>query len=381
MSMKDTVIPHLEEIEQIRHIETQIYQDSDIFVNNISHWNAGKKYQELILSHYHAPTPINPSDYHYSYEYDYNIKKTIISKFLSSTNTHSAVFVHNATAAICCIADYLKKNNYKKICVVEPAYFSIYSCLSSFGLNVYKESITIENKETIFPFEKIIQQKYDCIWLTSPIFSTGIYYTNKQIEYINALSEKGIFVIIDESASSPNQILSEQLSFTENMIAIFSPHKYLSINAVKFAVIICSYSMSTYFENWIDVFIGALPLSSCIAIEHFLSPNFEVCLKLHDDFINKNLENINSLCLQYPDNFYYGKTSNYISICNKHLPYAQSLDQINMYQVMRDTHVSFVPGYINGFNESWGFCYRVNLTLNSSVIQNGLGRLFNYFYC
>lgn len=381
MSKKSTIIPHLEEIEQIRRIETRIFHETGIPIDNISHWNAGQEYQELILSHYNAATPINPSDYHYSYEYNRDIKQILISKFLPSNNTHNAVLVHNATAAICCIADYLKKNDYKKICVIEPAYFSIYSCLRSFGLNVYKESITVKNKKLIFPFKNIIQHKYDCVWITSPIFSTGIYYTSEQLEYINILSQKGIFVIIDESASSPNQIISKQLSFTENMIAIFSPHKYLSINAVKFAVIICTYPMSKYFENWIDVLIGSLPLSSCIAIEHFLSPNFEVCLQKHDDYIKKNLENIHSLCLQYPTNFYYGKASNYISVCNEHIPYAHSLDPINMYQIMNATHVSFIPGYINGFNESWGFCYRVNLTLNSSTIQNGLGRLFNYFHC
>ena len=113
---------------------------------------------------------------------------------------------------------------------------------------------------------------------------------------------------------------------------------------------------------------------------YILEVNDYDSIKKSYEYIKKNLEIVNSLCLQYPNNFYYGETSNYISVCNEHIPYAHSLEQINMCQVMRDTHVSFIPGYINGFDKSWGFCYRINLTLNSSAIRNGLGRLFNYFY-
>ena len=193
------------------------------------------------------------------------------------------------------------------------------------------------------------------------------------------MAQKGILIIIDESATAPNHSLANCLFPVENIIAIFSPHKYLAINSVKFAAIICNHSVSAYIEDWIDVFVGSLPISTCMAIEHYLSDNFLNCLNLHDRYIENNLKLVQDLCVSFPNNYYYGNTTNYITIHNKNLPYIKSLDKLNMFQIMKHTHVSFIPGYINGFSEEWGFCYRVNLTQDAVVIKNSLGRLFNYF--
>lgn len=383
MDTTNKLIPHLEEIQKIRDFEKIVLDETNVPVSDISHWNAGDDYKKLIFSKYYANTNIDFSDYHYSYEYLHNAQKEVITLLAgNSTCVYDCVLVQNSTSAICCIADYLKKHNYKRICILDPAYFSISSCLLSFGLNIYVESISInENDEINFPYENILNKKYDVVWITSPVFSTGIYFSEKQIEFINQLSQNGILLIIDESASAPHHTLTKQLTPTDNIISIFSPHKYLSINSIKFAAIICAHSVSAYIEDWIDVLVGSLPASSCIAINHYLSSNFTACLELHDKYIEENLNLVQKLCKTFPDNSFKGSgvLTNYITMCNDSLAGIKSLDDINMLKLMRHTHVSFIPGYINGFSDKWGFCYRLNLTLNSTTIQNSLGRLFNYF--
>lgn len=376
-----TLIPHLEDIKKIREYEKEVLLETDVPVRDISHWNSGSEYKNLILSQYNAHNSVNVLDYYYSYEYNDDFKQYIISRLVrTSENKYGCVLIHNATAAICCIADYLKKHEYKKIGIIEPAYFSAYSCLQSFGLNVHKETVRLDdNGEVEFPYNNIIKASYDAVWITSPIFSTGIYFTQEQINCMNSLTQRGILLIIDESASSPNHTLTSHLYPVENLIAVFSPHKYLSINSTKFAAIICSHAVKNYMEDWIDVFIGSLPISTCIAIEHYLSSNFISCLAIHDKYIETNMNCIQELCDLFPNNYYKGTATNYITICNKSLPYVSSLDELDMHQIIKNTHVSFVPGYINGFSENWGFCYRVNLTLDTNIIKNSLGRLFSYF--
>ena len=375
-----STIPHLEEIKEIRKIEQKVTKETGVSVCDVSHWNSGTEYKNLILSHYKTHTFLSQSDYHYSYEFQESIKQSTLSQLIGSIpNKFSCAFIHNATAAICCIADYLKKHNYKKICVLEPLYFSICSCLTSFGLNVHKEKVILNNNEIDFPYDTIIQKGYDAVWITSPVFSTGIYFEKTQINCMNKLSQQGILLILDESAASPNYVLTKVLHPTQNIIAIFSPHKYLTINSVKFAVIVAQQNIINYIEDWIDVFVGALPLSTCMAIEHYLSFNYRICLDVHDRYIKNNIDIIYELCTLFPDNFFNGTASNYITIRNKNIPYINSLNELNMYQIVRHTLVSFVPGYINGFSEDWGFCYRVNLTLDSSTIKKNLGKLFSYF--
>ncbi len=374
-------IPHLEDIKKIREYEQIIQNETQVAVRDISHWNSGDEYRQSILSCYHSNSPMEFTDYHYSYEYGENSKQQIVSRLVhSSMSMYNCVLIHNATAAICCISDYLYKHNFKSICVLEPSYFSTSACLKSFGLNVHSESIILNQKgEAELPYETLMNKNYDVLWITSPIFSTGIYFSQTQIDVVNSLAEKGILLVIDESASAPNKTLISQIHCKPNAIAIFSPHKYLAINSVKFAAIVCVSPICTYLEDWIDVFAGALPLSTCIAINHFLSSNYNECLDIHDIYIHKNIALIQQLCAFFPDNCCAAGDANYLTIYNKKLPFCNMLSQINMYEIMRNTHVSFVPGYINGFSKAWGFCYRVNLTLETRMLKDALGRLFNYF--
>lgn len=381
--MNNTIItiPHLEEIKKIRELEQQTLHETQIPVYDVSNWNPGKEYKRLIYQAYNNNRSFNYLDYHYSYEYNKNIKAKVMSQlFTVSPDIYNCVFVHSATAAICCIVDYLKKHGYNKVCVLEPAYFSIYACLKSFGLNVYTESVILSPEgQCLFPYEAVIREKYDAIWITSPIFSTGLYYSQSQINYIKKLIQKGIMLILDESAASPTNYLTQYLYPQNNIISLFSPHKYLSINSIKFAIIICSKKIANYFEDWIDVFIGSLPESACAAIEHYISPNYMECYDIHEKYIAKSLSVIQELMDAFPDNFYRGAESNYITIQNKSLPYVNTLKETEMSKLMQIAHVSFIPGFINGFAKSWGFCYRVNLTLDTGKLKSHLGRLFNYF--
>ncbi|MCH5337406.1 MAG: hypothetical protein J1E03_01365 [Acetatifactor sp.] len=381
MNNNTVTIPHLEEIKKIRKLEQQIFQETQIPIYDVSNWNPGKEYKKLIYQAYNSNHNSNYLDYHYSYEYNENIKVKVMSQLLKiSPNIYNCVFIHSATAAICCIADYLKKHSFSKICVLEPAYFSVYSCLKSFGLNVYTESVILDSEgQCLFPYEEVTRENYDAIWITSPIYSTGLYYSQTQINYLKELVEKDIMLIIDESAATPANYLTQYLYSPNNIISFFSPHKYLSINSIKFAIIVCSKQTAYYFEDWIDVFIGSLPESACVAIEHYLSPNYMICYEIHEKYIDKNMSVIQELMEVFPDNFYRGAKSNYLTIQNKSLPYISTLKESEMSKLMQIAHVSFIPGFINGFAKPWGFCYRVNLTLDTDKLKNHLGRLFNYF--
>ena len=74
------LIPHLEEIKEIRKFEQDILKETNIPVVDISHWNSGNTYKDIILSQYTADIPLNISDYHYSYEYDNVIKRKAVHR-------------------------------------------------------------------------------------------------------------------------------------------------------------------------------------------------------------------------------------------------------------------------------------------------------------
>ncbi|MBS6822037.1 MAG: hypothetical protein KH210_10660 [Roseburia sp.] len=370
-------IQHIEDIKKIRNIEKTVKGISNIPLFDISTWNSGEQYKHEIMKKYHTPSVDCIQDYKYSYEINNNIKEKIIKK-IGVDDEKKCVIFPSSTTAICCICDYLKKNNYDKICILEPSYFSVAPCLDSFGVSYYKEYISLdENGIPIIPFSSIVNNKYNAVWITSPIFSTGIYYERQNLCLLKKLNQKGIFLIIDESISSPNKYIAN--TFQENTISIISPPKYIGINSQKFSAVICDYPLEQFLFDWIDVFCGSLSNSVFLAINHFLSQNYNECVCIHDNYINKSILLINELIKHYPNNYFSGQDCTYITMQNKKKLYCSNIDYNFFYKFMKHTNASIIPGYINNFSPRWGFCYRINLTVNHNDLTNYLGRIFNFF--
>lgn len=373
-----TLIQHLEDIKKIRTIEEEVNKEVHNSVFDISGWNSGEQYKSEMMQNYFIQAQNNIQDYRYSYEIDKKFKKSIMDRIGFDASKECVIFP-SSTSAICCICDYIKKHNFNKICILEPSYFSISACLSSFGLSFTREYIQIsKNGKPIIPYDTIVNN-YDVLWVTSPIFSTGIYYDDYNISQLLQLAKKGIFIIIDESISAPYKYIGNIFQKHSNVVSIISPSKYLSINSQKFCAVICNSLIQNYLFDWIDVFCGSLPNSSFIAIQHFLSDNYKKCISVHDEYVKKSISIIKELAYQYPSNYFFGKDSSYITIQNKKQKYFSTIDYTFFYNLIKKTNASVIPGYINNFSASWGFCYRINLTLNHSDIQSYLGRVFNYF--
>lgn len=372
-------VQHLEDIKKIRSIEKTVRKEINNPIYDLSNWNSGEQYKTKIMQYYSVQVEHNFQDYRYSYEIDESIKKSIMKKLNFESQKKCVVFP-SSTSAICCICDYIKKNHLSKICILEPSYFSIGSCLSSFGLSFNREYIELNEKgNPTFPYGAIIKCNYDVIWVTSPVFSTGIYYNYENILQLLELAKKGTLLIIDESISSPHNYIGNIFNKYNNVISIISPSKYIGINSQKFCVVVCNSLIENYLFDWIDVFCGSLPSSSFFAIQHFISDNYEKCITVHDEYVKKNIEIITDLKNKYPSNYFIGKDSSYITIQNTKQNYFSTINYEIFYNLMKKTNASIIPGYINEFSPNWGFCYRVNLTLDHNDIKSYLGRVFNYF--
>lgn len=110
-------IQHIEDIKKIRNIEKTVKGISNIPLFDISTWNSGEQYKHEIMKKYHTPSVDCIQDYKYSYEINNNIKEKIIKK-IGVDDEKKCVIFPSSTTAICCICDYLKKNNYDKICIL-----------------------------------------------------------------------------------------------------------------------------------------------------------------------------------------------------------------------------------------------------------------------
>ena len=232
------MIYHLEEIDRIRNVEIETANRIGKSIFDLSNWNSGKNYQNYLLQYLEFPSINNCFDYIYGYELTNDIHHLTQEKLNFKNSDISSIFFPSSTLSIINMANFLQKNKIKNICVLQPSYFSVVPCLRTFGLNVYDEELEYINGKFSIPIEIIMNKNIDAVWLTSPIFCTNITFSNLEIKKLNYLLGNKIYLVCDESLSTKETQLSIKLLNNEYLFSIFSPHKVLGTNAIKFSCII-----------------------------------------------------------------------------------------------------------------------------------------------
>uniref|UniRef100_UPI0040574025 aminotransferase class I/II-fold pyridoxal phosphate-dependent enzyme n=1 Tax=Agathobacter sp. TaxID=2021311 RepID=UPI0040574025 len=370
---------HIEDIEKIREIEQKTSSKTNLPVFDISNWNSGKNYQDYIYQYLKIPSFESPFNYIYTYEIDEETHYNVRKKLNMGNSTNSSVFLPSSTLAIVNIANFLQKKNCKKVCILQPSYFSVEPCLSSFGLHVENYELDYRDGRFIIPIEKLLDKDFEAVWLTSPVFCTNIYYNNLEYEKINILLQKRIFVICDESLASLGMELCSHLKNSKYLISIHSPHKVLGTNTMKFSCIITHKVQQEFFNIWTDLYAGGLTLSSKAAITHFLSDNYNFVLNKSMKYIYDTYAEIEALLQKHKQYFSYTSAAGvYMTVFFEYVPYEISTKQNFIKKLIESTNVSLLPGYLEGYFESRGFCFRVNLTLDRVPLLLSLNKVILY---
>lgn len=370
---------HIEDIEKIREIEKETENNTKKLVIDISNWNSGKDYQNYIYEHLKIPAFESPFNYIYTYEIDKQVHFKVLEKLNMMSENCVSIFFPSSTLAIVNIANFLQKRNCKKICIFQPSYFSVEPCLSSFGLFIKNIELLYQNGKFIIPIDKLQNEDYDAIWITSPVFCTNLYFSAYEYQKINSFLVNKKFVICDESLAPIGKELCSQLVNSEYLISIHSPHKVLGTNAIKFSCITTHKAQEDLFNIWSDLYSGGLTLSSKAAITHFLSKNYNYVLKKSKEYICETYVDVVALLHKHKKYFSYTPAAGmYMTIFFKYVPYNISIGYDFIQKLITNTNVSLLPGYLEGFFENSGFCFRINLTLDRTTLLIALNKVILY---
>ena len=375
-------IERLNNIESIIGLQNDFYKKHGIAPVNVSNWTVSKEFRDVMEHCFRHSNDISPIDYLYSYNISSDLRDSVMETLgveKSVLTRKTCIFFPNNSLSIINVCNLLQKMKKKNVGILYPAYFSIESCMNTYGITYTSIYIKRNNGTYIIPLDEIQNKCLDAIWITSPIYSTGTCYSEKELMKIESLLKSGILVIADESFCVNGHELIRKYAKYENFIGIYSPHKAISFNSYKFSVIVCEDTYEDMFEQWLDVFCGNLPQTTIAAIYHYLSDNYLQCHQNFDRFITNSLSEVRTILLSYAnvetDDIVYG---NLITLFMKNINYNVAKDLSFMQDIITNTHALFYPGYLNGFSEAMGFCFRINLALYSPEFIAGLRRLLQY---
>lgn len=373
-------IDEIFELDKILNYEEQVVTNRNAKITNISYWNTSEKYQNYMLNYIKLEYITDIFNYKYTYDISVDIRNQIIRKLTGQTQKDiMCLLSSSSTCSITNMINFLKLNGFQKLCILTPSYFSVEQNCKIFHLSFEKKSLIFHEGKYSIPLEYILSNNFDSVWITSPIYSTSKVLDESQIEIMKMLMNKKILVIADETLALPGQELSRIMPINDYFYSIYSPHKPLFINNIKFSVILCPLKNDDFFEQWIDVLGGGLLHSNVSAILHFLSSNYQLCLQRCIEWYSKGISIIESILKKFPNA--YCDTSDIGAYKTIYLrsPLHNFYDIENIKNLIDTQYVSFIPGIFNGFSEDDGNCFRVNLSLDSLEIQNALYRILNYY--
>lgn len=375
------LIKRLTDIERINELENKIQKITGIEPFNVSSWAVSESFKKQFLQCFRPPAVGNAVDYVYTYSFTKELRNRALTKFgVRPQDVDHAMFLvlPNNTIAIVNAANLLKLCGYRKVCIVNPAYFSISQTLRSMEIPFSTINMERHGGKYSLPLEQILSGDYDVIWITLPVFSTGVYLEAAEIEKVKTLLKQGYFVVADESFALRGRELVREIGIHRNFLSIYSPHKSISCNGIKFSGIITSEEYEGVLEQWVDVLCGNLPLSSHIALRHFLSDNYDECCEVFQAEMETARQALKPLLEGMHYTTDWTSAGSLLTLYFDNVPFAYTKKNEFFLDLMKNTYSSILPGWLNGFGPDTNLCFRVNLALDGTSLRQALARIVRY---
>lgn len=382
MSIECSNIQELLDLEDIEECEMMYSEKYGYFPFNISTWNPSEHFANSYLHNKIELKPFDYVPYIYSYELETNIVDSTKRK-LGGTDEFGCLITNTGTSSISLVTSVLKQKNVKRILLICPVYYSVLYNLSQKEIIIKKVYLTRTPLGYRLPRKEILDlvDDIDAIWFTNPIYNTGEYLGEEDINFLKNNIPPSILLICDDCFASSKMEMIRHFREHPNYISIHDPLKQIMVNGLKFSCILYSMQFQNLFEQWSDIICGSLSYSSVQSLEFYNSEKFDtICLKLHSHFKkmdNHLAETTQNFPLISIDNaLCYGHMRMaYIS----HLPFNYLQDKERFFRYMEETGTSLIPGNRFHFSNKTPFCFRINYGRECPEFWDALIRIFIYF--
>lgn len=329
----------------------------------LSDWNPSLYYENhTLLNSVLFPLQAPLIDYIYSYDLEEAQLSQIAEKLTGSTLCKPFI-TNSGTASIALTTSVLAALSCKRLLVISPTYFAVfYNCIQK-GIGIREIHMLHVNQSYCLPRQDIISVigDVDAIWITSPIYNTGIYMDNADIQFLSEYVLPGKYLIADESFCENGAELARQFGNSSHFIGIYDPMKQFLLNGAKFSAIMIPSDLYTIFCQWSDIICGSLSYSTLHAMRFFMSPESEQLsrrLRAENRLIQEKVRKTVSV---FPDIFLDEASFGHMMMCYvPKIPANYLTDYADILQFQNMTGVSVIPGMRFHFPNQAGFAFRIN---------------------
>jgi aspartate/methionine/tyrosine aminotransferase len=345
---------------------------------NLSHWDPSPRYAAEVSSRIPLPDTSDLASYVYSYDLPGRDRIATRLGFPPSVGCHIAP---SGTVALACIGHWLRRcKRVRRVVVLCPAYFCILHYYPTLGLEV--ETVPLEFSPVRYRLPQGLVEAMrpdEALLVSNPVYSTSVRLEEEDLQALRELVARGGVVVCDETLAVPGTEIGPALRSRGDVVGVYSPHKALLVNGVKFCALVHPSEASDFFDGWSDVQYGGLPYSSAVALQHYLSDGFPETLDEARKLRAQAHAAVQSIVRQVPDCHVDPLPDGVFVSC--YLPAISAdlgEDREFMLHLVEGCGTFIIPGIRNHFPASCGFSFRLNLLRCDDEFMGALVRLLQF---
>jgi hypothetical protein len=351
---------------------------------NVSHWDPSEEFTAPLLTALQIPNHASPVPYVFSYQV--SDWEKILQALGFDPAFYELLFTPSGSVSILCVANWLAAMEAREIQVLCPAYFSLFHNCSRLRIDAKKTYL----KRTQRPGNGSTEytppdsdngqwKKPGVLWVTNPVYCTGIYLNEETIAWVKDLLERGWYVIADECLAVDGRELGRQIGCHPRFLGIYAPHKTICLNGIKFSALVIPRPFEPFFDSWEDALYGSLASSTCTGIRHYLSPNFRHYQSVFSKRLDQPRRFLIETCKRFPRASLDRGFTGYYATCHfPHLSHSLGRDAAFLMDVAEKTDSVFIPGNHNYFDPALGLNFRINLTRDSAEFRRTIACLVEH---
>lgn len=380
--MKRSTLKEMDFLQDIKSIQNEYVSNYGHMPLNVSDWNPSNEFKLKIQHISEMKNCFNPIDYVFSYTFDQSSHNNILKKlgYDNSLNDRAILITPNGSSSIRNVLHWLKENQYKKLLTISPTYFTVFCGCNDYDIECREIFLYRDNHSFLVHENELFDNvnQVDAIWITSPIYCTSTYFKNEMICNFVKILEMGKVIVADESLCTSGHELIRKLGKYKNFIGIYSPHKSVCINGNKFSVITYAKEEDLLFNDWVVALSGNLLVSNGIAVNHFLSNDFEKYSKAFNHEIHVNFTKLKELLEELNVDYDCNANGYLVTLYFHNISGNKGYNYSFLKELIFSTGTTMIPGIRNHFGNDLDFCFRINLCCLNTNMYHSLKRLILY---
>lgn len=356
---------------------------------NISHWNPSEDFLRGLHAQAAPMSPFDPlrgfpscDPMPYRHSRGLPAIQAVLHKLGFAGSEVGALITENGTTSISTVANWLKLNGVSEVILLAPAYFTTAHSLRRLGIRVKERPLERSSDGNYRLPAGLDVQPGEALWLTNPVYSTGLYTLEQSCDVLRQIADAGTFVVADESLALRATAIAQSLGGHEKFVGIYTPHKSICMNGMKFSAVVTHARHQETLEDWADVLSGGLSLSATIAVQHFISASFDECRAAFARLLHQTREWHIDLVSGFNGTVTVDPCSEGHFIM-AYLPgfAAELRHRIDfLEEILAATGCVLIPGFRSGFDERSGFCFRINLARDSGAFRETVALLYSFLH-